>query len=62
MQVTKHNWVGLYYWVDEQNYLVLGVQGKPSGVFCAKGRQPVFTKAVDGQANRYQAEIESAWQ
>jgi hypothetical protein len=24
MQVTKNNWVGLYYWVDEQNYLVVG--------------------------------------
>ena len=27
MQVTKNNWVGLYYWVDEQNYLVVGVHG-----------------------------------
>ena len=28
MQVTENNWVGLYYWVDEQNYLVLGLRGE----------------------------------
>jgi hypothetical protein len=27
MQVTKNNWVGLYYWIAEQNYLVVGVHG-----------------------------------
>ena len=52
MQVTEHNWVGLYYWVNEQNYLALGLRGEDLPAYImGKGRQPVFTKVVDGQSN-----------
>jgi hypothetical protein len=52
MQVTKNNSVGLYYWVDGQNYLVVGVHGGALEAHIrGEGRQPIFAKVVDGQAN-----------
>lgn len=47
MQVTEFNRAGLYYWVDEQNYLLIG----PRGMCCHDRRIPNFTKVVSGQAN-----------
>jgi hypothetical protein len=54
MQVTEHNWVGLYYWVDEQTYLALGLRGEDllAYILDDKGRQPTFIKALDGQQNQ----------
>jgi hypothetical protein len=47
MQVTIGNRGGLYYWVDEQNYLFLGIHGS----CCNDRRRPIFEKLVSGQGN-----------
>lgn len=52
MQVTTGNQVGLVYWIDDQNFLSVGIDGarlkeKPLD----DGRQPSFWKAVGGQMN-----------
>jgi hypothetical protein len=53
LQVTENNWVGLYYWVDEDNYLSLGARGEDLQAYITgKGRQPVFNKWVDRQRNQ----------
>lgn len=61
MPVTEHNHVALYYWVDEENFLVVGIAGSdgchsvPWGkIDCSWGgprRQPLFTKVVGGDYN-----------
>jgi hypothetical protein len=45
--IAKHNWAGMIYWIDEKNYLWLGL----SGACCPDGRWPVFRKRVSGQNN-----------
>ncbi|MGH7960220.1 MAG: VWA domain-containing protein, partial [Candidatus Binatia bacterium] len=48
MQITYGNQPGLYYWVDENNYLVIA----PFGQCCPSARRaPRFTKIVSGQEN-----------
>ncbi len=47
MQVTEKNRGGLYYWIDDQNYLFLGVHGS----CCMDRRRPIFEKLVSGQGN-----------
>lgn len=53
MQVTTGNRVGLVYWVDDQNFLSLGIDGRELRAFIlgGDGRQPSFWKAVGGQMN-----------
>jgi hypothetical protein len=40
MQVTYGNWVRLYYWFDEKNYLFIEVEGNVGG------RVLSFTKMI----------------
>jgi hypothetical protein len=46
MQVTEGNLVGLWYWVDSKNNLMLGVHGW-RGVLWSEGRDIVFTKILN---------------
>ena len=56
MQVTYKNQPGLYYWVDENNYLVIA----PFGQCCPTARrEPRFTKMVNGQENTIAADTGS---
>lgn len=53
MQITYGNQPGLYYWVDENNYLVIA----PFGQCCPSARRaPRFTKMVNGQENTIEAD------
>jgi len=47
MQVTVKNRGGMYYWIDDQNYLFLGIHGS----CCHDRRRPIFEKLVSGQRN-----------
>ncbi|MGE0825714.1 MAG: VWA domain-containing protein [Candidatus Binatia bacterium] len=47
MQVTERNHVGLYYWIDDKNYLYIGVDG----TCCPHQRRPSFYKKISGKAN-----------
>lgn len=47
MQVTEKNRGGMYYWIDDQNYLFLGIHGS----CCMDRRRPIFEKLVSGQGN-----------
>jgi len=53
MQVTTHNQVGVVYWIDDQNFLSLGIDGRylRAYVKSTDGRHPTFRKAVGGQMN-----------
>lgn len=46
-QVVEKNLAGLYYWIDNNNYLFLG----PRGHCCPDGRWPTFRKMLSGQKN-----------
>jgi hypothetical protein len=58
MQVTKGNRAGLYYWVDEQNGLFIGVRGGEDefigGGYQETFRGLIFSKKVGGQENTIQ--------
>lgn len=53
MQVTKDNSVNLNYWIDNKNYLALGVYGfKETGDVKSEGRHVGFIKFINGEPNR----------
>jgi hypothetical protein len=58
MRVTRGNRAGLYYWVDEENGLFVGVRGgegeKIEGKRQKTFRGLIFSKKVDGQENTMQ--------
>ena len=47
MQLTERNRGGLYYWLDSENYLSIGVHGQ----CCTDRRFPSFYKRISGQEN-----------
>jgi hypothetical protein len=51
MQVTKGNLVGLWYWLDSKNNLMLGVNGWSGVLWTSKGRDIVFTKLLNKERN-----------
>lgn len=61
MRVTENNYVALYYWLDQNNHVAIGIAGSPKlrklpwtaldvGSSFER-RQPYFTKVVGGQLN-----------
>ena len=52
-QLTKDNWAGLIYWIDEKNHLSFG----PGGYCCTEGRWPTFTKVINGEKNSIKMEV-----
>jgi hypothetical protein len=60
MQVTQGNRAGLYYWVDEQNHLFVGVYGGwnwvIAGNYAPTFRGLIFSKKVSGEDNTIQAD------
>jgi len=56
MQVTEGNSVGLRYWVDSKNRLILGVYGLDRGLLLpsprSQGRHIGFTKYLNDEPNR----------
>ncbi|MGE0825713.1 MAG: VWA domain-containing protein [Candidatus Binatia bacterium] len=47
MQLTERNRGGLYYWLDNDNYLSIGMRGQ----CCMDRRFPIFSKRISGQEN-----------
>jgi len=61
MQVTKGNSVGLWYWVDSKNKLILGVYGLVDILPSSEGRDIVFTKILNKEAPNRIRPFYSPW-